>query len=176
MYLKFQYTQKEEILRQANEEAREILMEAKAVADPEVILVEGGRERQDSVYQALQLCREQWVLIHDGARPFATHTMIEDCLKALKKYPAVTTGVLSKDTIKLVNASMEVESTTDRSCSYLVQTPQGFWREELLRAHEQLEGRAFTDDCGLMEETGHKVKVVPGAYENIKITTPEDLE
>ena len=150
--------------------------EAKAVADPEVILVEGGKERQDSVYQALQHCREDWVLIHDGARPFATHTMIEDCLKALKKYPAVTTGVLSKDTIKLVNGNMEVESTTDRSRSYLVQTPQGFWRKELAQAHEQFKGEAFTDDCSLLERIGHKVKIVPGAYENIKITTPEDLE
>ena len=150
--------------------------EAKAVADPQVLIVEGGRERQDSVYHALQLCEEEWVLVHDGARPFATHSMIEECLKALEKYPAVSTGVLSKDTVKLVNEKGEVVTTTDRSRTWLVQTPQGFWLKELLAAHEQFREEPVTDDCSLMEFAGHPVKMVPGAYENIKITTPKDLE
>ena len=149
--------------------------EAHAEEAAEILLTDGGAARQDSVYNALLLCREPLVLIHDGARPFADAAMIDACLDALETYPAVSTGVSSKDTVKLVNESGEVLQTTDRSRTILIQTPQGFRREELVAAHDRFRGTPVTDDCSLMELAGHAVKIVPGAYRNIKITTPEDL-
>ncbi|MBO4838048.1 MAG: 2-C-methyl-D-erythritol 4-phosphate cytidylyltransferase [Lachnospiraceae bacterium] len=142
---------------------------------PEILLTDGGATRQASVYNALLLCCEPLVLIHDGARPFATAAMIDACLDALRTWPAVSTGVVSKDTVKLVNEAGVVLQTPDRAMTRLIQTPQGFRREELLAAHERFREIPVTDDCSLMELAGCPVRIVDGSYENIKITTPDDL-
>ena len=141
----------------------------------EILLTDGGPTRQASVYNALLLCREPLVLIHDGARPFASAAMIDACLAALETYPAVSTAVPSKDTVKLINEAGEVVQTTDRRLTVLIQTPQGFRRRDLLEAHERFRDVPVTDDCSLMELAGRPVKTVAGSYENVKITTPEDL-
>ena len=140
-----------------------------------ILLAEGGETRRDSVYNALLLCREPLVLIHDGARPFATRAMADACLEALKTYPAVSTGVVSKDTVKIVNEAGEVTQTTDRRLTRLIQTPQGFLRRELQAAHERFRDVPVTDDCSLMELAGYPVKIVEGSYANKKITTPDDV-
>ncbi len=141
----------------------------------EILLTDGGPTRQASVYNALLLCREPLVLIHDGARPFASAAMIDACLAALETYPAVSTAVPSKDTVKLINEAGEVVQITDRRLTVLIQTPQGFRRRDLLEAHERFRDVPVTDDCSLMELAGRPVKTVAGSYENVKITTPEDL-
>lgn len=141
----------------------------------EILLTDGGPTRQASVYNALLLCRESLVLIHDGARPFASAAMIDACLDALETYPAVSTAVPSKDTVKLINEAGEVVQTTDRRLTVLIQTPQGFRRRDLLEAHERFRDVPVTDDCSLMELAGRPVRIVDGSYENVKITTPEDL-
>ncbi|MBP3729726.1 MAG: 2-C-methyl-D-erythritol 4-phosphate cytidylyltransferase [Lachnospiraceae bacterium] len=148
---------------------------AEEAAFPELLFTEGGAQRQQSVYRALKLCREDWVLIHDGARPYLSRDMVDACLEALETYPAVSAGVVSKDTVKIVNEKNEVLQTTDRSRTILVQTPQGFHRQALWEVHKKFRGLSATDDCGLMEMAGYPVKIIPGSYGNIKITTPEDL-
>lgn len=142
----------------------------------EILFTEGGGERKDSVYRGLVLCREEFVIVHDAARPFLNRKFIDRCLKALEDYPAVTLGVPSKDTIKMVNEKDEVEVTLPRSRTWLIQTPQAFRRAPFLKAHSL--GRdvsGITDDCMLMERAGYKVKVLMGDYKNRKITTPDDL-
>ncbi len=142
---------------------------------PPVLLVSGGQTRRESVYHALQNCREELVLIHDAARPFVEPRAVDDCLEALETYPAVSLAVRSKDTVKIVNDMGVVVSTTDRERTYLVQTPQGFDRILLRQAHEAFPEVGVTDDCGLMELAGYPVKLVEGSYRNFKITTPEDM-
>ena len=120
------------------------------------------------------------VLIHDGARPLVTERMLEDCLAALEEADGATIATPSRDTVKLADEEGYAEATTDRSRTWLVQTPQAFYREELLALHRALgdgpERGQITDDCMLLERAGRRVKLVPGRRENIKITTPEDRE
>ena len=143
---------------------------------PKILLTEGGAERRDSVRNALALIREKLVLIHDAARPFVKPRAVDDCLEALRDYPAVSLAVPSRDTVKLTNERGEVLETTDRPNTWLVQTPQGFDRALLEEAHRRFAKRPVTDDCTLMEQAGRDVKLVMGDYGNRKITVPEDLE
>ena len=142
---------------------------------PGIELTDGGAERQDSVRNALALCREELVLIHDAARPFVKPRAVDDCLEALRDYPAVSLAVPSRDTVKLVNEDGEVTETTDRARTWLIQTPQGFRREALSEAHERFRDKKVTDDCALMELAGHPVKLVMGDHGNRKITVPSDI-
>jgi 2-C-methyl-D-erythritol 4-phosphate cytidylyltransferase len=143
---------------------------------PKILLTEGGAERRDSVRNALAHIREKLVLIHDAARPFVKPRAVDDCLEALRDYPAVSLAVPSRDTVKLTNERGEVLETTDRPNTWLVQTPQGFDRALLEEAHRRFAKRPVTDDCTLMEQAGRNVKLVMGDYGNRKITVPEDLE
>ncbi len=142
---------------------------------PPVTLVRGGQTRRESVYTALQSCREELVLIHDAARPFVEPWAVDECLEALGTFPAVSLAVQSKDTVKIVNEMNVVISTTERSRTYLIQTPQGFYRVLLRQAHEAFPEAGVTDDCSLMELAGYPVRLVEGSYRNFKITTPEDM-
>ena len=142
---------------------------------PEILFCEGGRQRQDSVRNALALCREETVLIHDAARPYVKPEAVDACLEGLRDYPAVSLAVLSRDTVKITNERGEVCETTDRARTWLVQTPQGFRTDLLRRAHVSGKKISVTDDCALMEEAGYKVRMIPGDYTNIKITFPSDL-
>lgn len=142
-------------------------------------LISGGKERQDSAYNGIKAASKESeiILIHDGARPFVSQQTIIQCINEAKQHGASSAGMPSKDTIKLVDAAQMVTSTPPRSSVWLTQTPQVFQYDLILQAHEKAKdiGRTATDDAMLVELMGHPVKMVEASYENIKITTPEDL-
>jgi 2-C-methyl-D-erythritol 4-phosphate cytidylyltransferase len=139
-------------------------------------LVPGGARRQDSVLAGLNLVKDcPWVIIHDGVRPFVDSDLIAAGLEAAVEHGAAVAAVPVKDTIKVVNAERMVRNTPGRDSLWSAQTPQVF-RTELIRdAYRDAYGDV-TDDASLLERSGHPVKVYLGSYENIKITTPEDLD
>jgi 2-C-methyl-D-erythritol 4-phosphate cytidylyltransferase len=140
-------------------------------------VVLGGERRQDSVRNGLSAIdtRVDLVLIHDGARPFIDKETISRVIKEAKKSGAAIVGVPVKSTIKKVVKSRVVEKTLNRNTLWEAQTPQVFRKELLLKAYQRFKDIDATDDSSLIERLGVKVKVVPGSYNNIKITTPEDL-
>ncbi|MTT32793.1 2-C-methyl-D-erythritol 4-phosphate cytidylyltransferase [Terrilactibacillus sp. BCM23-1] len=144
-------------------------------------VVEGGRERQESVFFGLQAMKEEsnhdpLVLIHDGARPFIKQKEITKVALSAEKMGAAILAVKVKDTIKKVSHH-QVQETIDRSSLWAVQTPQAFRLSTIYNAHVEGEKRGFvvTDDASLLEQLGKPVAVVEGDYQNIKLTTPEDL-
>ncbi len=135
----------------------------------------GGEERQDSVREGLlRLNGPAWVVIHDGARPLVTEYLILCGLKEARERGAAVAAVPVKDTLKVVGSDLEVESTPDRSTLWAVQTPQIF-RYDLIREAYAHAKEPAPDDAVLIERMGHRVRVFMGSYDNIKITTPEDL-
>jgi 2-C-methyl-D-erythritol 4-phosphate cytidylyltransferase len=142
-------------------------------------LVVGGKERQDSVSNGLHKLEKDAVvvMVHDGVRPFVTAEMIRDSVEHAKKGECVAVGVPIKDTIKEVNDKGIVRSTLERSRLWAIQTPQAFPVRILKHAYEEaLSKRLYgTDDATLVERAGGSVRIIMGSYENIKITTPEDL-
>ncbi|MBE5962395.1 MAG: 2-C-methyl-D-erythritol 4-phosphate cytidylyltransferase [Lachnospiraceae bacterium] len=143
-------------------------------------IVTGGSERYLSVINGLDcVVGADYVMVHDGARPFVTPGMIAELLNALKEKEALVVGVPSKDTVKLVDANGMVTETPDRKTVYNIQTPQAFSYSLLRSAYDKLlEEKAVmvTDDAMVVEQMlGAKVTVVMGSYQNIKITTPEDM-
>lgn len=144
----------------------------------QVQVIPGGAERQQSVYQGLLHISAPWVLVHDGVRPFVTREQISACCEAAIEHGASVLAVPVKDTIKQADGRGWVASTLDRRVLWAIQTPQAFRRDDLLAAHERAEREGFTgtDDSMLVERLGLPVKLVEGAYSNIKITTPEDLD
>ncbi|MGM9988769.1 MAG: 2-C-methyl-D-erythritol 4-phosphate cytidylyltransferase [Bacillaceae bacterium] len=154
----------------------EELMKTYALTE-KVVLIEGGSERQESVYKGMQGdFQTDYVLVHDGARPFVSMEIINRVIEGIQMEGAATCGVPVKDTIKRVQNGI-IEETMDRSLLWAIQTPQGFVHKDLLHAHEQAAEQGFlvTDDASLIEWAGKKVCVVMGDYRNIKVTTPEDL-
>ncbi|MCK9432932.1 MAG: 2-C-methyl-D-erythritol 4-phosphate cytidylyltransferase [Candidatus Omnitrophica bacterium] len=140
----------------------------------EVVL--GGKHRQDSVYRGLQASSgSDWVLIHDAARPFIDRGMVGAVVRAAKKSGAAITAVKPKATIKVSGRDNIVRETLKRDELWEVQTPQVFRRAALEEAYLKHGNGRVTDDASLAEKLGLKVKVVPGSYDNIKITTGEDL-
>ena len=142
-------------------------------------LVAGGRQRQNSVENALTQIKEKtgWIAVHDGARPFAASELFAEVWSKARKTGAAIAAVPCKDTIKEVNPEKLVNATLERSRLWAVQTPQIFSLELLRKAYAQLQkaGNMVTDDAGAVEQIGGKVAVVMGSYKNIKITTPDDL-
>ncbi|HHV62947.1 MAG TPA: 2-C-methyl-D-erythritol 4-phosphate cytidylyltransferase [Firmicutes bacterium] len=142
-------------------------------------IIPGGAERQMSVYLGLLVTDAACdiVMIHDGARPLITLDAITSVINEAAAWGAAVVATPVKDTIKLSDSQGFVKSTLDRSRLWAVQTPQAFRRELLLCAYEKAHNDGFlgTDDSVLVERLGWKVKLVPGSYENIKITTPEDI-
>jgi 2-C-methyl-D-erythritol 4-phosphate cytidylyltransferase len=143
-------------------------------------VIAGGRERQDSVRNALAHVRDEHeiVLVHDGVRPFVTGALIERAVAGAKAFGAVTVGVPVRDTVKALDAAGRVVKTVQREGLWLVQTPQAFRREVILAAYEKaaVEGFYGTDDASLIERMGIPVRMIPGDADNIKVTAPEDLE
>ncbi|MDA5110152.1 MULTISPECIES: 2-C-methyl-D-erythritol 4-phosphate cytidylyltransferase [Brevibacillus] len=139
----------------------------------------GGAERQDSVRSGLAALSPNcsYVLVHDAARPFVTREQISELIRQVRRDQATIMAVPVKDTIKVVGANGKVQSTPARESLWAVQTPQAFRVSLLREAHQAaLEaGKTGTDDAMLVEWLGHPVTVMPGSYENIKITTPDDL-
>lgn len=142
-------------------------------------IIAGGLTRQESVYRGLQSLGSDslMVIVHDAARPLILPDLIRESIRVCRRDGAALVAVPAKDTIKIVR-NQTVESTPDRSTVWLAQTPQTFASDLLKEAHERAirEEYVGTDDSSLVERIGHRVSVVPGNYENIKITTPEDLD
>ncbi|UCZ53348.1 2-C-methyl-D-erythritol 4-phosphate cytidylyltransferase [Bacillus shivajii] len=142
-----------------------------------VKLVPGGKERQNSVYEGLKAVEgDPVVLVHDGARPFVKTAVIKKLVHCVEAGVSATVAVPIKDTVKKVKDGLVAE-TIDRSSLWAIQTPQAFRRSEILRAHKEADEYHYlgTDDASLMEYVNKPVEIVEGDYENIKITTPEDL-
>ena len=141
-------------------------------------IVRGGKERQDSIYNGILALNQKSniVLSHDGARPFVKIEDIENVIKEVYLKDAAILAVPVKDTIKIVKDGA-VDITPYRPLLWAAQTPQGFKKELLQEAYRKArrDEVVSTDDSSLVERLGREVKIVMGSYENIKITTPEDL-
>ncbi|MDF2589895.1 MAG: 2-C-methyl-D-erythritol 4-phosphate cytidylyltransferase [Anaerocolumna sp.] len=148
-------------------------------------IIVGGAERYNSVFCGLNaITSTDYVLIHDGARPFITVDIIETVIKEVIKYNACVVGMPSKDTIKVVNTDGIITETPNRDKMWMVQTPQAFAYQIIFEAYSmiinKLEynnlGLNITDDAMVVESTmNYPIKMVKGSYSNIKITTPEDI-
>lgn len=144
-----------------------------------VRIVPGGKERQDSVCQAVQALDSDigFVCIHDGARPLATPQLLAGTVDAARRHGAAIAAVPVKDTVKIVDNEGIVRETPPRNTLFAVHTPQAFRRDWLEDAYNKAyrEGYYATDDAALLERYGYTVRVVMSDYENIKVTTPDDL-
>lgn len=146
-------------------------------------VIEGGKERYDSVYQGLiNTEMAEYVLIHDGARPFITTELINQMVERVKECKACIIGMPVKETIKVVDDKNNIIDTPNRNTLWVAQTPQAFEYLTIRKAYEDFYqdieriSIAVTDDAMLYETYGKlPVKVLPGDYNNIKLTTPEDL-
>jgi len=135
----------------------------------------GGRRRQDSVRFGLDLLTAcEWVMVHDGARPCFDDPMLQRGLEAAAEFGSAVAGVPVKDTIKRIAENQMVRETPDRAQLWAAQTPQVFRYRTLLEAHKSY-NQDVTDDAAMLESLGHPVKMFLGAYENIKVTTADDL-
>lgn len=140
-----------------------------------VTLCSGGARRQNSVRQGLRQIKDcDWIMIHDGARPFLTLNLIENGLKVARQAGAAAAAVPVKDTIKLADSDRLIEETLQRDKLWAAQTPQIFSFDVITRAYEDLAAEV-TDDAAAVERVGHRVQLYMGDYKNIKVTTAEDL-
>ena len=142
-------------------------------------LVAGGETRQVSVFNGIQTLSDDvdFVVIHDGVRPFIDDDIIFRCLEATAECGASVAAVPVKETIKVANRDGFIDHTPERDLLWRVQTPQVFRYSLLVDAHHKAikEGVSAPDDASLVEKLGHPVKLVLGSYRNVKLTTPEDL-
>jgi 2-C-methyl-D-erythritol 4-phosphate cytidylyltransferase len=142
-------------------------------------IIPGGKERYDSVYEGLKAVHGEYVLIHDGARAFLHNDIIERCLTDVVEHRASVVGMPSKDTIKIVDDDGMVVDTPNRALVWNVQTPQCFETELIRQAHAALRENpdaTITDDAMVIERlTDVPVHLIEGDYENVKVTTPDDL-
>jgi len=143
-------------------------------------VIAGGKERQDSVYLGLSAINKNCdiILIHDGARPFIEDVLIDESITAAKIHGAACLAVPVKDTIKKIDCNGFIDETFNREMLWAVQTPQTFKYDIIKKAHELAKKNGFkgTDDTYLVEKMGERVVLVPSSYDNIKITTIEDIE
>jgi 2-C-methyl-D-erythritol 4-phosphate cytidylyltransferase len=140
-------------------------------------VVSGGKERHDSVKAGLSAVKPhiRYVLIHDGARPLISGSLIKECLKETIKYKATVSAVPSTDTVKLERNGF-VKETYPRQKVWLAQTPQSFYKPLIEAAYKNLKNTSITDDAQVAELYGKKVKLVMGEYTNIKITRKQDIK
>ena len=145
-------------------------------------VVAGGKERYHSVYEGLKAAGGcTTVLIHDGARPLVTEAIIERAVTAVKTWQACVVGMPVKDTIKVADQDGIAADTPDRRYLWQVQTPQAFSYELVRTAYDKMMAvdrfqEGITDDAMVVErQTNIRVKLIEGSYENIKVTTPEDM-
>ncbi len=139
----------------------------------------GGKDRQKSVWNGLHAFRNppELVLVHDAVRPLVRKSVLDSTIRQARLYGAAAAGVRVKDTIKVEGEKGYFTKTLNRDELWAIQTPQGFLFHLLHAAHEKARASGFTgtDDASLVERSGHRVKIVEGDYDNIKITTKEDL-
>lgn len=151
-----------------------------ALSHSKIKIVTGGETRQRSSYLGLKACHTScdYVLIHDGARPFVTSKIIERNIKAVMQHNAVDTCIPCSDTIVQSKNETTIDRIPDRSTFFRGQTPQSFAYSLIMQAHEkalQMGKNQSTDDCQLVKELGADVFICRGDETNIKITTPFDL-
>ncbi len=144
-------------------------------------IVAGGEKRQDSVHnivKRLDFQTNDIILVHDGVRPFIRREKLSELVQACRDNDAAVLAVQPKDTMRRSNGGGFFDQTLDRAALWLVQTPQAFKATILLKAFEKASKERFysTDEAALVERIGVKIKIVEGSYDNIKITTKEDLE
>lgn len=152
-------------------------------------IIEGGQERQDSIYNALKILNSntQIVLIHDGARPFIDKKLVQKMISEIylsrKEIDGIITGVPVKDTVKEIEysnnlADIYISKTLNRDSIWAIHTPQVFFFHKLSLAYKKAIEDDFyaTDDSALMERYGARIKIIKGSYRNIKVTTPEDIK
>jgi 2-C-methyl-D-erythritol 4-phosphate cytidylyltransferase len=140
-------------------------------------IVEGGKKRFDSVKNGIEKAKDfDFIFIHDGARPLINKKLIRDLFFAAKRYGAAIPATPVKQTVKRIKKGYFVKETPDRKLLWEAQTPQVFKWHLLQRAYSKKSNKNITDDSSLIEPFWNKVKVVKGSYDNIKITTPEDLK
>ena len=164
----------DEIIISANASIIEILEEL--FKNSKIKIIEGGNTRQKSVYNALKYVNNEYVLIHDGARPLIRKDTIAYVLEAVLDKGAISVMTKTTDTIKEVDENGRIIRTVDRAKLYNTQTPQGFKTEIIKSAHEKLRDGNFTDDCSMLETLNIPVYIVNGSYTNIKITIKSDLD
>ena len=140
-----------------------------------VVIIEGGKTRTESVKNALEKVKGEIVLIHDGARPFVTNKIIDDCIFSVNYYGSGITAVPSVDT--LAYCENDLITATHREGFFKIQTPQGFFTEDIKKAYAQIEkGESFTDDSAVYSKFIKPAHLCQGSNENIKLTYPEDFE
>ena len=140
-----------------------------------VRLVCGGPRRQDSVAEALRIIGDvDWVVVHDGDRPFLSDALIEESVSAARATGVAVASVPLKDTVKTAGEGGTVVSTLDRDTLRAVQTPQVFRADIMRHAYADIE-ETVTDDATLAERLGYAVRLCAGSYDNLKVTTPDDL-
>jgi len=148
--------------------------------DSKIKCVVGGKSRQQSVFNGIKQLNKNTniVLIHDGARPFIREKDVMNIIEKTQQYKACCIGVKSKDTIKVVDNNNVIKETPERKYLYNVQTPQAFTYEIAYKIHNVAEKEKIeaTDDSSLAEKMGYEVHMIEGSYNNIKITTQEDLQ
>lgn len=141
----------------------------------------GGKHRQDSVAHLLARVAAKdsdIILVHDGVRPFISSKIIREVIQACREYDAAVLAVQPKDTVRRSTGGGFFDQTLDRTALWLIQTPQAFKASLLKKAYDTAYKEQFygTDDALLVERIGVKARIVQGSYDNIKITTPEDLD
>jgi 2-C-methyl-D-erythritol 4-phosphate cytidylyltransferase len=140
-------------------------------------IIEGGNERQQSVSNGINAASGDIIAIHDGARALIGQSEINSVINDCIKYGAAALGVPCKDTLKEADDNGFIRKTIDRSRTYQIQTPQVFKAEIIKELHKkaELDNLQVTDDCAIAEQYGIRVKITEGSYDNLKITTPEDM-
>ncbi|HSE66990.1 MAG TPA: 2-C-methyl-D-erythritol 4-phosphate cytidylyltransferase [Gemmatimonadales bacterium] len=150
-----------------------------ALTGGSLVLVPGGAERSASVASGLKALSPacEIVLVHDAARPFVGRELIDAVIQAARTGAGAVPALALRDTVKETKgpSSITVERTVPRERLWRAQTPQGFPREVLMRAHAMPSGEGASDDAALVERLGHEVRLVPGSERNLKVTTAEDL-
>lgn len=145
--------------------------------EEKIKIIKGGKTRQESVFNGLNACKNpDYVLIHDGARPMITPEVIKKSIIMVQEKKALTVATKTIDTIKKVDKDLKIIKTIDRKFLYNTQTPQVFEYNLIKKAHEQLQGKDFSDDAGMLEFMNKDVHILEGDYKNIKITTRYELE
>jgi 2-C-methyl-D-erythritol 4-phosphate cytidylyltransferase len=147
-------------------------------------IVPGGETGQLSIYHGLCAAKEisdeekSIVLIHDGVRPLINSQLLTDNIETVEKYGNCITAGIVKETIVVINDKYEIQEVPSRVHSRVAKAPQSFWLNDILKTHEQALQDGITnsiDSCTLMQQYGHKMHMIDGPYENIKITTPDDF-
>ncbi len=166
------------LLEQGVQVPQELMQEGGSILlDSQIKLVKGGDTRQESSYQGVHACSPDtdYVVIHDGVRPFVSEEILERNVECVMRYGAVNTCIPCPDAVNLVKNTSS-EEVLERNKCMLGQTPQSFSYGLIKEAHEKTKQKNAIDDCSLVRELGHPIHVVMGEQANLKITTPLDLE